>query len=241
MGEKFYKIREVAKIFRVSIDTIRRLDKAGKIKSIRLSPKGHRYFTESELRAYFQDDLFNQAKNWVQSDVPYEPLSFYYCQTSYVFQSRLVKFDTLINKKPEYKKIASLVTSVAGEIGNNSFDHNLGQWPDIPGIFFSYSLEEKRIVLADRGLGILATLKRVRPDLMNHNEALKVAFTVMVSGRAPENRGNGLKYVRKVVTENNIKLIFISGDSELSIKKKEANLNISEVEPIRGCLALIEF
>jgi hypothetical protein len=131
---------------------------------------------------------------------------------------------------------------VAGEIGNNSFDHNLGNWPDVPGVFFGYDVIKRTVVLADRGLGILATLGRVKPDLKNHTEALTTAFTEVISGRAPEERGNGLKFVRKVAVENPINLFFQSGDATLRIEKQEAGLRITQSPiTIRGCLAKITF
>ncbi len=86
-------------------------------------------------------------------------------------------------------ELFSLLVSVAGEIGNNSFDHNLGLWPDTPGVFFGYDLNKKQIVLADRGVGVLKTLKRVRPGLARDADALEVAFTEVISGRAPERQG----------------------------------------------------
>ena len=138
--------------------------------------------------------------------------------------------------------IQSLLVAIAGEIGNNSFDHNLGNWPDLSGIFFGYDINKREIVLADRGLGVLKTLQRVRPDLNNYKDALKVAFTEMISGRAPEDRGNGLKFVRKVISENPISLLFQSGDAELTIPKESPDLNITDSEKsFRGCLALIRF
>lgn len=48
-------------------------------------------------------------------------------------------------------------------------------------------MRKRYIVLADRGLGILETLKQVRPTLKTHIEAVNVAFTEILSGRAPEN------------------------------------------------------
>ena len=64
------------------------------------------------------------------------------------------------------------------------------------GIYYGYNLEQRQIVLADRGLGILKTLQQTIPGLSGHKEALHIAFTEIVSGRAPEKRGNNLKYVR---------------------------------------------
>ena len=135
-----------------------------------------------------------------------------------------------------------LLGSAIGEIGNNSFDHNIGKWPDVPGIFFGVDIVGKRVVLADRGLGILETLRYVRPDLRTHSEAIKVAFTEVVSGRAPEKRGNGLKLVRKIATLGAMSLSFQTGDAILDIKAGTAELLISKSDhPIKGCLAVLEY
>ena len=137
---------------------------------------------------------------------------------------------------------ASLVTAAAGEIGNNSFDHNLGNWPDITGILFSYDMKNKKVVLADRGLGILATLKRVLPGLTNADEALKVAFTETISGRYPETRGNGLKFVRSIIVDNPLTLYFQTGDSYLYLKEHDTDINVQRAKTsIRGCFATIGF
>ena len=103
-------------------------------------------------------------------------------------------------------------------------------------------LTEKKIILVDRGLGILFTLKKVKPDLKSHKEALKVAFTEIVSGRAPESRGNGLKFVRNIVTQNSIKLTFQTGDAFLELQqgKQDFEVEISATS-IPGCLAVVEF
>ena len=96
--------------------------------------------------------------------------------------------------------------------------------------------------MGDGGLGILATLKRVKPELNTDEEALRVAFTEILSCRSPESRGNGLKFVRKIVSENPISLLFQTGDAELTLAKDTDVLNIrTSSESFRGCLALISF
>ena len=169
------------------------------------------------------------------------PLNFY-CQDVSVFQVRLSKLEKDLGKMRGLKEKFPLISAIVGEIGNNSFDHNLGNWPDTPGIFFSYDLKKKQVVLADRGQGVLATLKRVKPELSNHQSALRVAFTEIVSGRAPEYRGNGLKFVRNVVVDNDISLFFQTGDAQLRVKKEESEFKIKVSNNcLRGCLASIEF
>jgi len=135
-----------------------------------------------------------------------------------------------------------LLTAVVGEIGNNSYDHNLGNWKDVVGIFFAYSLAEKVIVLADRGQGILKTLRRVKPELSNHKEALTAAFIENISGRYPEKRGNGLKFVRKVVGQQNFSLFFQTGNASLKMGSNNGNIEIDTINSsISGCLVVINF
>ncbi len=206
MPKKLVPISEAAKLLGVSIQTLRRWAKAGKLTPSFVSPGGHRYYAIDELETYSQS-LFGMAKKWVSTS-PHELPPDYYCSTSSIFQARLSTFETLLNKIPDLHKNMqfSLVVSIVGEIGNNSFDHNLGAWPDTPGIFFGYDLNKRLAVIADRGLGVLQTLKRVRPSLQNDAEALRVAFTEVISGRAPEKRGNGLKFVKSVIMDNDIDL-----------------------------------
>jgi len=186
--------------------------------------------------------LFELARKWTvdNGDVPED----YYCPNSAVFQTRLIKMQTELGQTKDevLKKIFPLIVAVAGEIGNNSFDHNLGNWPDTPGVFFAYDLKERTIVLADRGQGILTTLKRAIPGLKNDSEALKAAFTEIISGRAPEARGNGLKFVREVIIKNRMRLNFQTGNAYLELKLNNPNLLINNSEAsFRGCLASIKF
>jgi len=235
---KLISISEAANMLGVSIDTLRRWDKSGKLSSIK-TEGGHRKYNRFQIEL-FLNDLYKLAKDWVLKET--ELLSDFYCSNSAVFQARLTKMQDLLASVKELASIFSLIVAVAGEVGSNSFDHNLGNWPDTPGIFFGYDINKKVIILADRGLGILATLKRVRPALDTDRDALRVAFTEIISGRAPESRGNGLKFVRKVVAENSIGLLFQTGTAELILKKDSDNLDIKETaDPLRGCLALISF
>ena len=240
MNNDLLTIGQTAKLLGVSIDTLRRWDKNGKFSSIRISSGGNRYYRKSDVDLFIKKPL-TMAQNWATSISPYEPEQKHYCKTRDVFQARLEHFQSESLKNTNNVS-TSLVSAIAGEIGNNSFDHNLGNWPDILGIYFSYSLTERKIILADRGLGILFTLKRVRPDLKSHKDALKVAFTEIVSGRAPESRGNGLKFVRNIVTQNPIKLTFQTGDALLVLQqnKKDIEIEISK-RTVPGCLAVIEY
>lgn len=246
MKEKeLIKIREVANILNVSLDTLRRWDKSRKLKSIRLTPNGHRYYKIKEIKMLTKD-IFSLAQNWISQKNPEEPISDFYCPDSATFQLKLRELEIELQKIPDLEGNFSLVTASVGEIGNNSFDHNTGAWTDIRGIFFSYDINKRQIALADRGQGILRTLQRVRSELLTDKEALKVAFTEKVTGRAPEQRGNGLKFVKLVITEllksEKINLYFQSGNAFVELKNETKNLEFQETkESVRGCLALINF
>lgn len=245
MNSKLLTIGRAADIIGVSIQTLRRWDRSGKLSSIRRKKTGHRYYSGNVIEDFIGNnikDLFKLAKKWAVSELGSELPSIFYCQNISIFQARLSRLEMDLEKLPRFKKIFPLFTAITGEIGNNSFDHNLGNWPDMPGIFFAYDLSRGEIVLADRGQGVLKTLKRVRPELSTHYDALRVAFTEVVSGRAPEYRGNGLKFVRDVVANNGISLLFQTGDAKLTIQKNNPHLDIKKSSVyLRGCLALIKF
>ena len=240
MLNSLISIGEASKQLGTSIDTLRRWDTTNRLPSIRRGPRGHRFYRQADLDLFLRNES-SLAKQWAMAPVGVPPSNDVYCQTRDVFQARLERLQHALQGKVSESAV-SLLSAVAGEIGNNSFDHNLGNWPDVTGIYFSLDMRNRNIVLADRGQGVLATLKRVRPELNNAMEAVKVAFTEMVSGRFPEARGNGLKFVRSVIIENPFTLKFQTGDASLLLKEYDKDLPIVHVEEyIRGCIAIIGF
>lgn len=176
---------------------------------------------------------------WNESDKGFLPPPEVYCPTRDIFQSRL---DRLLSDclRQFGDNLSYLLTAVAGEIGNNSFDHNLGAWRDIAGIYFAVDLAAREMIIADRGQGIFATIKRVKPDINNDIEAMRVAFTERISGRAPEQRGNGLKFVKKIFEQQRWRLIFNSGQALCRIENGIASF-IKGKKKISGVVALIKF
>jgi len=244
MVNNLYTISEVAKLLNVSIQTLRRWDKAGKLKSFRPHKTSKRYYRKADMDLFLEDIFALAFKWWSNQPLPADPKPEFYCPTNDYFRFRLDKF----NKELENAEInvdIPLLTAIAGEIGNNSFDHNLGNWPDVPGIFFTYDLNKRQAVLADRGQGILNTLKRVKPSLQTESEAIQTAFTEILSGRAPETRGNGLKFVRQVILTSSFDLFFQSGNASLRIDKKTNQLQIMDygvgLIHVHGTLAQITF
>ena len=241
MAKDVITIKEAAEMLGVSMQTLRRWDESGKLIAIRPGKGTHRLYRTEDI-TLLTTDLFSLAKMWIFSDAPKEPDSRYYCSNSGIFQFRLHAMESELLKLPAFEHIFSFISSTAGEIGNNSFDHNLGSWPDIPGNFFGYDLGKRMVIIADRGQGILHTLRRVRPNIPDDTEALKVSFTEVLTGRAPEHRGNGLKYVRKIITSNPMNLVFQTGDAKLTLQQGDTSLNIEKTkDSFHGCLALIRF
>lgn len=238
--KEFYTTKELAELLGVSRIAVFNRIKKGDIKAQKMGRNFVIFKKDIGDIDIFLSDLFKIAKDWaaLHKEFPNQ----FYCQNSGVFQARITKMGDLMMENKDAKALFSLLTSISGEIGNNSYDHNLGQWPDTPGIFFGYDLNKKQIVLADRGLGILKTLKRVKPELKDHEQALKVAFTEIISGRQPEARGNGLKYVRSVISKNPINLIFQTGNAKLTLNGGSADLDVKTIkENIPGCIALITY
>ena len=241
MINKLLPISEAADYLGVSIQTLRRWHERGTFRATLVSEGGHRYYSLSDLKKLTKG-LFQIAKDWVSAAVP-DPLEGeFHCPTKDVFTTRLNRMALQFDSNPLLQALGPIVTSITGEIGNNSFDHNVGNWPDVLGSFFSYDLSKRIVVLADRGQGVLATLRRVKPELVDDEEALRAAFTLILTARAPEHRGNGLKFVRAMVTDFDLKLTFQSGTAELHLKKGDRELIIKKADrPIRGCLVLIKF
>lgn len=242
MEDEKVRIGKVAQILGISIQTLRNWEKAGKLLPQR-SGGGQRYYLLSDIQR-FALDLEKLGMAWAASAQPPEILAEYYCEQQARFTSRLEKMGLLLAQTDMVgEEMASLLTTVAGEIGDNSFMHNIGNWPDVPGIFFAYDIGKRVIVLADRGQGVRKTLSRVRPHIETDVEALRVAFTEIVSGREPEKRGNGLKVVRRIIESNPIHMFFRSGVAMVkSSKERQGSITIAVApENVRGAYAAIRF
>lgn len=248
---KAYYLRDLERTLTISAGNIRRelisLVNAGFFKSVR---KGRLVYykinTSSGLYKIIKNLIYNHKPMdiqrsgywWTATKKPKELPDDIYCQTRDVFTARLESIISKLEKTLGDK--AYLLVAVAGEIGNNSFDHNLGNWPDMPGIFFALDLRQKIIVLADRGQGILKTLRNVKPDITDDCQALNVAFTQIISGRLSEKRGNGLKFVAKIIREKNWSLRFDSGIASLEIKNKKLTIR-KDRQVVHGCFAVIRY
>lgn len=249
MIKKLLSIGEASELLGISIDTLRQWDEKQILPSFRPSPSGNRYYRQEDIENFLKKDnkieeenAIDLAKKWAISKTQTQIPTSFYCETNDIFSARLQSLSMQLERLPELKEIFPLIIAIIGEIGNNSYNHNIGNWPDVPGIFFAYNLEERQIVLSDRGRGILKTLQRVVPNLKTDAEALKIAFTKYISGRAPENRGNGLKFVKDVISSNPFYLQFHTGNATLTLKQNTTELNIKKTDTkFHGCIAIIHY
>jgi len=159
--------------------------------------------------------------------------SEFFSQTRDVFTARMQSY---ILETKQY-----LEAAVIGEIGNNTFDHNYIFEKKFPwGVYCNVSYKQKYIVLADYGIGVRQSLFSVLPSIGSDLEAVEIAFTKKISGRSPEQRGNGLKFVSNVIQQNNWHLYFQSGSGVCSIDKYGL-IFLEKTPAVTGCLAIIDF
>ena len=156
----------------------------------------------------------------------------FFCVSRDIFQARL---DAFIIKTNKY-----LESAVIGEIGNNTFDHN---WQfaqnEMRGAYLNLSFENRYVILADYGQGIKESLSSVI-KLANDLEAVETGFTKQISGRKPEQRGNGLKFVAETMTDKKWSMFFQTGNGCCIIEKGQISFLQSE-DYYTGCLAILDF
>ena len=159
--------------------------------------------------------------------------SDYFSKTRDIFTARLQSY---IIETQKY-----LEAAIIGEIGNNTFDHNFVFEKDYPGgVYCNLSYKKEYIVLADFGMGVRRSLLSVLPVIASDLEAVEIAFTKRISGRSPEQRGNGLKFVSETIQQNNWYLYFQSGNGSCLIDGQQVEF-INKTPTITGCLAILNF
>jgi DNA-binding transcriptional ArsR family regulator len=160
-----------------------------------IEAKGSPPFTQYALAGI--PDL-EAVAHWINAQTLENSPPSLVCETRETLAARLPHLKSLL-KEGLQENMLPLVISTVGEIGNNSFDHNMGQWRDVPGCWLESQVTQGHlwIWIADRGQGVFQSLNKVHPEIRDDQAALKAAFETIISGRAPEKRGNGLKYVKQ--------------------------------------------
>ncbi|MEK7376141.1 MAG: hypothetical protein AABZ57_03090, partial [Candidatus Margulisiibacteriota bacterium] len=81
---------------------------------------------------------------------------------------------------------------------------------------------------------------RVVPDLKDDLSAVQTAFSKVVSGRSPEQRGNGLKFVSKAIKDKSWSLYFQSGNAAVKIDRDNKKY-VNTEDIIVGCVAVVDY
>lgn len=160
---------------------------------------------------------------WAQAYDGIKPPEEVYCQTRDVVQARVELLRENLLRVGWGEARTALITAVIGELTSNAFDHNLGKWRDVPGCWFESVIESNHleVTIADRGQGVKSSLERIRPGI-DEAEALRMAFAEHVTGRAPEKRGNGLKFVMNALRGlGGVQFSFYSGNTMLAYSSEK--------------------
>lgn len=158
--------------------------------------------------------------------------SDFFCSSRDIFQARL---DSFIQNSNKY-----LESALIGEIGNNTFDHNW-QYAEnqMRGAYLNLTFMNRYVVLADYGRGIRESLSSVI-KLANDVQAVQTGFTKMISDRAPEQRGNDLKFVAETAISKLWSLYYQTGNGNCIIN--DGKIDFLQAEDFfTGCLAIFDF
>lgn len=156
----------------------------------------------------------HEIRNWFENGTSSQLIEDNFCSNRSVFNGRLSSYESTI-KKSLSEDCLFLTSASIGEIGNNCFDHNLGFWQSSPGCLFIR--EEKFCIIADRGQGIKGSLSKVYSLKPDENKFIDIAFNKVITGRAPEKRGNGLKFAKKNLLSCGLYLYCTSHHEEFAI------------------------
>ncbi len=163
-----------------------------------------------------------------------------HCRYGDEFNARLGRFERMFQNFGLNDEDAKRALVIFGELGNNVFDHNLGNWPTN----FSGSIvvaqnypQRKRIecVIADVGVGFFGSLRAAFPILHDDLGAIQKGLEGY-TGRIGETRGNGLKTIQNWTIKNFHGILNIHSGNGL-VQVDENGIQTREVMPILGTLA----
>ncbi|MDP2930727.1 MAG: hypothetical protein Q8N56_03970 [bacterium] len=133
-----------------------------------------------------------------------------------------------------------MATSLVGELGNNVFDHNDGQWPtSVRGAIILAQMNPQQrmaeVVVADPGIGFSGSLKALNPNIANDVDAIKLGLTG-ATGRIGERRGQGLQIVQDWTIKKFAGIVKIHSGSGLVVVDADGQ-HVETVFPVVGTLA----
>lgn len=124
--------------------------------------------------------------------------------------------------------MSMLVSSSLGEIIDNAFSHNIGQWSNDIGPLVTALMQndsqkrELTISICDFGVGFLHTLRNNYPEISTEKEAIQLALKANTTGRPNQRGGNGLLFLQKN--------IFNGFKGTLSIRSTNTFGNVTDFE-----------
>ncbi len=156
------------------------------------------------------------------------------------FNARLGRFITMFKNFGLNESDAQRATALVGELGNNVFDHNLGNWPTtVSGCIIAAqhypTTHTIEIAVGDPGVGFYGSLKAAFPDVINDIEAIKLGLAGN-TGRIGEIRGNGLKLIQRWTLQNFAGIVMIHSGNGLVIVDK-SGMKDTKVNKILGTVA----
>lgn len=116
------------------------------------------------------------------------------------FEASLPSVIRFLQEKGFQEEDVYRITAIVGELGNNTFDHNLGKWPNgFIGCFLALRVHKTEklleMVIVDLGVGFQESLKAHDPTPRSEQEAIIMGLKG-ATGRIGEKRGNGLRTIR---------------------------------------------
>jgi len=169
----------------------------------------------------------SEIYNWHNTGLITPYIEQNWCSNRAEFNGRLASYFKILQNQFS-EDCSYLVLSSLGEIGNNCFDHNLGYWQGPPGCLFIR--QNKYALIADRGQGIKSSLSRVIDFSKETTSALEIAYSRVVTGRAPERRGNGLKFVKKNINQCKVSLAVASDSETISFGPANTDIQINNLK-----------
>lgn len=178
-----------------------------------------------------EKDFIEKVISQIQKDA-IEKNTDRFSKTRDIFEARL---QTFISRTSKYMESALI-----GEIGNNTFDHNLDYVEGMPrGLYWNSEFEENTVILADFGRGVRKSLENV-VKTESDVESLKMAFKEHISGRSTEKRGDGLKFILDEIKLKNWQFYFQSGNGCCFADKNDVQFTETE-KTFFGSFAIIKF
>jgi hypothetical protein len=168
---------------------------------------------------------------------------FYYCRTRDQSAARLSKWLKDFKSIGISSNESAILVGIIGEITNNSFDHNLGMWNEPSGcvVFIKKEVDILLVLIADRGQGIISSLSPILEEHLSSAATIKKAFEERISGRAPEKRGNGLKFVLSQIQQTGNSLFCFSQQATYSIGAPKIKIDPNNFPKDYGTFISIEW